>query len=132
MISEEKRKIIISMWKKRDNFSKISRTVNVSRPTVRKIINEYISNRKFWLTRTVNEEGYERFIINTWRKRAGKEGAPVERLAAGVLHWELDRLLRAFIKKETADEIIDSFRKKPPSICILHVKESELLPNVKI
>jgi hypothetical protein len=71
-------------------------------------------------------------VINTWRKRAGKEGTPVDRLAAGVLHYELPNLLRSFIKRKTADEIIYCFDRDPPGICVLHLKESELIPRVKI
>jgi hypothetical protein len=132
VISEEKRREIISMWKKDPNISKISRVHKISRPTIRKIITDYKVNRKFWFTRTRNEDGVERFIINTWRRRARSEGTSVERLAAGVEHWELRDLLRSFIKSDTAYEIWNCYLKDTSSICVLHVKESELIPEAKI
>ncbi len=132
MISEEQKNEIVTMWKKGSNISKIHRVTGVSRPTVRKVVKQYDANRKWWLTRTRNEDGLKRFVINTWRQRAGEEGTAVERLQAGVLHYELHTLLRSFIKPKTADEIWTCFGKDPPGICVLHLKESELIPGVTI
>ena len=132
MISKEKKNEIISMWKKGYNISEISNKIGVSRPTVRKIVKQYDADRKWRLTRTRNEEGMRRFVINTWRKRSRKEGPAVDRLAAGVDHFEVNALLRSFIKGETADEIIYNFMRDPPGICVLHIRESELIPGVKI
>ena len=85
-----------------------------------------------WDGNCARADGVKRFIINTWRQRAGEEGAPIERLAAGVGHWELRNLLRSFIKSETADEIWRCFGIDPPGICVLHVKESELITGIRI
>ena len=132
MISEEQKNEIVTMWKKGVNISEIHRVTGVSRLTVRKIVKHYDANRKWWLTRTRGEMGVTRFIVNTLRQRAGEEGTAVERLTAGVLHYELHTLLRSFIKRETADEIWTCFGKDPPGICVLHLKDSELIPGVLI
>ena len=132
MISKEKKNAIISMWKKGSNISEISNKIRVSRPTVRKIVKQYDANRKWWLTRTRGESGVTRFIVNTLYQRAGKEGTALERLQAGVLHYELESLLGVFIRKETVDEIMYNFGRDPPGICVLHIRESELIPGVKI
>ena len=132
MISEEKKNKIISMWKKESNISEISKETGVSRPTVRKIVKQYDADRKWRLTRTRNKEGMRRFVINTWHRRAGKEESAVDRLAAGVGHYEVNDLLRSFIKGETVDEIMFNFMRDPPGICVLHIRESELIPGVKI
>jgi len=132
MIPEDQKKEILSMWKNEPNISKISKVTKVSRPTVRKIVNQYLGNRKFWLTRTHNEDDVERFVINTWRQRAEQDGSAVDRLSAGVAHWELRTLLRSFIKSETADQIWNSMGRNPSSICVLHLKKSELIPGADI
>ena len=115
------------MWKKESNISEISNETGVSRPTVRKIVKQYDADRKWRLTRTRNQEGMRRFVINTWHRRAGKEGAAIDRLAAGVEHYEVIDLLRSFIKGETVDEIMYIFMRDPPGICVLHIRESELI-----
>ena len=127
MISEDKKNKIISLWKKGSNISEISNETGVSRPTVRKIVKQYDVSRKWWLTRTRKENGVRRFVINTWHRRAGKEGTAVERLQTGVLHYEVENLLRSFIKRDTVDEIMNHFMRDPPGICVLHLKESELI-----
>ncbi len=132
MITEEMKKEIISSWQKGDGISQISREKGVSRPTVRKIIEEHKENRKWWLVRTYNEDGFIQLVVNTKYKSKNKEGEPLYRLAHGVEYWEVDGLIRSIVKSETADEIRENFLRDPPRISIIYVKESELLPQVKI
>lgn len=118
---------IISTWKKGSSISQISREKGVSRPTIRKIVKEYNENQKWWLTRTFRKDGFIQLVINTSNVRNRKDDPPIERLALGVEHYELDKLIRSIIKRETADEIIDCFMRDPPRISILHIKKSELI-----
>jgi hypothetical protein len=64
MITEEMKKEIISSWQKGDGVSQISREKGVSRPTVRKIIEEHKENRKWWLIRTFREDGFLRRALH--------------------------------------------------------------------
>ena len=132
MISEDKKNKIISLWKKGSNISEISNETGVSRPTVRKIVKQYDVSRKWWLTRTRKENGVRRFVINTWHRRTEKEGTAVERLQTGVLHYEVENLLRSFIKRDTVDEIMYTFARDSPGICVLHLKDSELIHVVSL
>ena len=117
--------------KKGSNISEINNETGVSRPTVRKIVKQYDANLKWRLTRTRNENGVRRFVINTWHRRARKDSGVVDRLATGVMHYEVENLLRSFIKRDTVDEIMYNFARDPPGICILHIKESELISGEK-
>ena len=132
MISEEQKKEIISMWKKESNISKISRLTKVSRPIVRKIVKQYLENRKWWLTRTYMDDGFVRLVINTTHTNNREDTTAVERLALGATHYEVDKLIRSIIKRPTADEILKNFGRDPPRISILHLKKTELLPEIRL
>ena len=114
------------MWKKETTITEISKKTKVSRPTIRKIIDFHLENRKWWITRTRAKEDVFHFIVNTYRQRAGKDGTAIERLQAGVLHYEVEGLLSEFIKTQTVYEIMQLFGRDPSGICVLHVKRSEL------
>ena len=92
---------------------------------------QYDANLKWRLTRTRNENDVRRFVINTRHQRARKDSTAVDRLATGVIHYEVEDLLRSFIKPGTVDEIMDNFMRDPPGICILHLKDSELIPGIR-
>lgn len=131
MKSDELKEEIISMWKKGISISQISREKNISRPTIRKIVEKFKKNRKWHLVRTFREDNFIRLVVNTSHHSENKEGTPIERLANGVEHWELKDLIRSIVKREVADEITFEFVRDPPRISILYIRESELLPEIR-
>ena len=133
VIDEELKKHIVSMWKKGVSISEVSRETGVSRPTVRKIVQEFDANRKWHIIRTERREDFLQIVVNTRRRSPAMDRSAIERLGNGVDHWEVDGLIRSIVKPETADEIMyELSRGLPPGLSVLYIKESEFLPSVKV
>ena len=131
MLSQELKEEIVSMWKKGDSISKISKEKKVSRPTVRKIVEEHKKNRNWWLTRTYGQDNFVRIVVNTSYRIEKSGESAIARLALGVEHREVEGLIRQIVKKDTAYDILSEFGKDPPRISVLYIKRSELLPEVR-
>jgi len=132
MIDEKLKEEIVSMWKKGVNVSQISREKGVSRPTVRKIIEEHKVSRKWWIVRNLREDGFARIVVRAPPSSCSiKDGDPVTKLALGVEFYELDGLIREIVKPETADEIMYNIKRDIPGISVLYVRQSELNDNYR-
>ena len=55
------------------------------------------------------------------------EGGQIERLAVGIEMFELFTLIRTIIEPETAEEIINNFKRDPPGFSVLYISQSKLL-----